>query len=1514
MKTSFIPFLILFLLLNTSKIIAQNDVDIQPRIVPPYPGTADLGSFGNVPVGLFTGSPAVNLELYTLKEGGNTIPLSMSYNSNGVQVDAIPRQLGIDWNLIATGVIMRSVMDQPDDSKPFYNPNPSLIDCSPNETAQNIGGPNSVDTEKDIFSLNAFGLSAKFILADDRRNTIQIEQSKIKIVYEGGLFTVIDVDGTVYTFGGLNAIEESLSRNEGVSGPVPPVQYTTAWYLTKIQKPGGLPPVIFSYSQEWMRFYASYFQKAVATQQNISSTGYLSSISQPRIQTYKNKQYHNSSLLKEIRINNKKIIFDYDYKNPPAEFQSHNSKQLISIKVYNDTINLTNSLIKKIDFSYDQITPSNIGANAYTNVDQKLIFLKEVQEQGAVSSSAFVKYSFDYYQPEKLPARHSFAKDLYGYFNGDNETKDFIFNNISTSTSPGSECYATAPLFNTYKSIGSLRSPNALSTYCGMLKSIIYPTKGKTVLEYESNIVAANVFVKGKNISTISVDCQNSTVGVSPPFQVGKRQIVTINANVGMDDIGNCENYFTVPHHVTGQKIFVKIIDAVTEAVLYSFDNTQERVISEELCLEAGWYKITVKASQCSYGNASIKFFPSGMEPHWENKETQMAGVRVKRTIDYGSNEIANTKRYYYGSLDNLDKSSASFATTDPYKAENIDISDVDLIDAAQYTGDVSTRDFVRTYTVTSSPKTALNSFDGTTIGYSSVVESDGGDYFENGGIENIFDVHNDIQTEIFCKEIIRGANYSNAYLNGKPLKKKIFRKENNVLKDVLVEEYFYNTKTELEYDVSNFLASPIYTAKNFVLYSINQYLITSRFSYLSKKIVSSFDSNGQNPISVTTNYNYNNNNHLQLTSESILNSNKEKLETKYFYPDDLLGETFMTELKAANRINTPIITEQYKAGTLLSKNKTVFAKDASTSNLLLPKEIYAAKFPNTLPSLANNIGNLERKITYNKYDDKGNVLQYTMENGIPVSIIWGYNKTYPIAKLENVFYDQIASYVPNVQNLSNADVDNCMSDNCTEQILRNALNVYSIQNAFITTYTYNPLVGVTSITDPKGISSFYEYDAFGRLKFVKDKYLNVLQTYCYNYKGQQVNCTDNTSTSVYLYKSPAKSGSFTKNNCGPGGTGQSVSYSQPSGAYISVISQADADSKGLDQFNTDGLANANTKGICTFYSAPLSGSFIKSPCVPGATPSSVPYNQAYGAAYSNSSQADADAKGLTKFNADGQANANINGNCTFYNVAKTAIFVRNDCSAGGKPSNMPYTVVAYTYNSNISQLAADNLAQADIDNNGQSFVNAHAYCEFKNVAKSAVFTKNNCLPENYPSSYEYIVPANVFTSHESQQAADNLALSVLNTYGQNYVNTYGTCTFINTAKSASFTRNNCEAGGYPGTIVYNVPIGKYSSTVSQAAVDAVAQSDVNNNGQAYANSNASCMFYNKLLNAKYYKTDCPEGTTNPYVYYSVEAGKYLSYVSQAHADNMAIIEANTYGPAYANEIGRCLNPGELEE
>ena len=54
---------------------------------------------------------------------------------------------------------------------------------------------------------------------------------------------------------------------------------------------------------------------------------------------------------------------------------------------------------------------------------------------------------------------------------------------------------------------------------------------------------------------------------------------------------------------------------------------------------------------------------------------------------------------------------------------------------------------------------------------------------------------------------------------------------------------------------------------------------------------------------------------------------------------------------------------------------------------------------------------------------------------------------------------------------------------------------------AMMTTYTYLIPAGQSSMTDPNGQTTFFEYDTLARLIAVRDHQGNLLKTYSYNYK-----------------------------------------------------------------------------------------------------------------------------------------------------------------------------------------------------------------------------------------------------------------------------------------------------------------------------------------------------------------------------------------------------------------------------
>jgi hypothetical protein len=343
-----------------------------------------------------------------------------------------------------------------------------------------------------------------------------------------------------------------------------------------------------------------------------------------------------------------------------------------------------------------------------------------------------------------------------------------------------------------------------------------------------------------------------------------------------------------------------------------------------------------------------------------------------------------------------------------------------------------------------------------------------------------------------------------------------------------------------------------------------------------------------------------------------------------------------------------------------------------------------------------------------------------------------------------------------------------------------------------------------------------------------------------------------------------------------------------------------------LALFNAKGEVYANTNGYCTFRSIAYSGSFTRDNCAAGGVGSSVPFSQVAGAKTSTDSQADADTKGLALFNANGRANANAYGSCTFTNSVKSGSFTKNNCAPGGEGSTEVYTVPVGSHYSTESQAAADNLAQQDVNNDGQAYANTNGYCTFYNVAITKSYIRNNCPAGSVGSSSDYSLPARQVTSRNSQFEADYLANQRCDVFGMANANANGTCRFYNTAKSGIFTKNNCPTGQWGTAVTYTVAAGIHWSESSQADADMIAQNAVAANGQNYANANGECGFYNEQKSQNYTRNNCGTGSIGSTVTYTVPAHTYFSTTSQNSANGMAMSDIRSNGQNYANTHGTC--------
>ena len=147
--------------------------------------------------------------------------------------------------------------------------------------------------------------------------------------------------------------------------------------------------------------------------------------------------------------------------------------------------------------------------------------------------------------------------------------------------------------------------------------------------------------------------------------------------------------------------------------------------------------------------------------------------------------------------------------------------------------------------------------------------------------------------------------------------------------------------------------------------------------------------------------------------------------------------------------------------------------------------------------SSSRSIGNNapETRTVYS-YDDSLNVKSVAVDS-IETVYIWSYKGQYPIARIEGLRRAEVETALGST---ISALLCKAVPSQADYNSIRTAVKALG---GHITTYTYKPLVGITSETLPNGNRIYYEYDGFGRLARVLDHNGSVISTNSYNYRKQ---------------------------------------------------------------------------------------------------------------------------------------------------------------------------------------------------------------------------------------------------------------------------------------------------------------------------------------------------------------------------------------------------------------------------
>ncbi|MEO0330375.1 MAG: RHS repeat domain-containing protein, partial [Bacteroidota bacterium] len=284
-----------------------------------------------------------------------------------------------------------------------------------------------------------------------------------------------------------------------------------------------------------------------------------------------------------------------------------------------------------------------------------------------------------------------------------------------------------------------------------------------------------------------------------------------------------------------------------------------------------------------------------------------------------------------------------------------------------------------------------------------------------------------------------------------------------------------------------------------FVDYQINPYKFHPKWKRLDSTITKTYE-NGDELINTVT-YSYNQfPTHYQLTEIESTDSKGKLSKTEIIYAGDAIGtgaytgseETPLIELRDRNQISEVVMAKRYYDNALIGvqqkKYKNNIGNTQEGKKLIRTNQILAAKGTNAL----------EVRRVIQSFDDYGNPIEVFTPLGAKTYFVWGYYGKLLIAKVDNRVETIPQNDVDAAITASNNDTD---TNGFLEGALKSKLQILRdhFSSSLVSTYTYDPGVGVTSMTDALGYTMTYVYDQHNRLLEVRDADGNLVSENEYN-------------------------------------------------------------------------------------------------------------------------------------------------------------------------------------------------------------------------------------------------------------------------------------------------------------------------------------------------------------------------------------------------------------------------------
>jgi YD repeat-containing protein len=1172
--------------------VSNNDQSVGAINVslPKTPESQAFEKYGTLPVSELTGTANISIPIYTLKSRFLEVPITLNYSTTGIKVSQEASWVGLGFDLSVGGRITvetKGCIDNDGLSKYYFTP--SLLAYGMQKLFTRLGNPNGFglltfastcagcdtaathDLPDDYESINAmaqYGLGQPDIfrasfMGHSFAFYFNAITDSLEFIGEKSLFrinavkdsdnrilnwTLTDNSGATYFFN----TRETTYMTMPALGPLVNNSSTSAWLLDKIVHPGK--DTIFL-------TYANYGNSYPVNPKSASMTYYdddASSLS------YSDDNFQNEVIQQPrylTKIESADVAVEFVLGNR-QDLKGAGSKRLEEIRIRDK---VTNTIRKRTTFAYNYFVGTL--TSCYTSQPDSITdyYKKRLRlDSLTVSDSANLQppYRFFYFSNASIPHKLSMAIDHWGYFN------NVGIGTYSDPCSPRNLIPNPLDGIGTYVNRSELdgfalsRDADSTASQTMMLDSIVYPTGGSNKLLYEPHVAAINAITgAGLRIKSIRTYNGRQLINSTDYTYTNGTYLGNIryhNSSWAMSVCGPAS-----ARGDAGKEVLTSngVLNDADMDIAYG----QVKITTRDRLGKANGYAVKLfhvpnpRMSQGSWGyNVQAAHWPSGnvCDPItgactiYQNTTTllfpdyvpfaptptrQLDGKLTNEKYYDNDNHLLKEIDYYYHQADYSEKF---------YSVQVIDNrvggSDVSADGCGGY-GIQFAEDGSRRYTIFASPAKSFftltdsvieKDYEGTNVlaikkayRYNQYFQPAVETVYNSDGTQTITKTTYPLDLEFPYPLVATGDVVTLTYLKGEHIYDEPI--EQTVMKKTTTGDSLVLSNRVNIYDRT-------FLKKVFDLNAARPLIYRTQFSPLS------FHTSGGN-------FSLQLDDDMELSSTGIysLNSRLMGIQSRrgnaaYVWDDSY--DELLAQVMNADTADVAFASFETPAKGRWSYSAGGITNDA---NAFTGAKTYDLSSGNVSVSGLNT--------------SKSYIVSYWTRTGSKT--VNGASSTQGLTINQWVYYEHVIDH-PSGGNIT-------ISGSGTVDELR-----LFPKGALMNSYTYSPIIGITSQSDASNRVSYYDYDGIGRLSSIRDAQRNIVKQFAYGYNN----------IFQYPYGNTEVISTATK-SCPANYVGSvPYSYKVPANTYGSYLSTQDATRKAKADVDANGQAWADSLGFCRAY------------------------------------------------------------------------------------------------------------------------------------------------------------------------------------------------------------------------------------------------------------------------------------------------------------------------------------------